>query len=201
MTRVCLITHCEASHSVEGKVGGWFDSELTELGKRQASQLPDKISEFGFDIRNLTVYSSDLLRAFQTAQILTNGTNKMPILDQRLREMSFGAHGGMKQSEHNKNMIPISPDGNRLDHLICNGAESRRNIAERIYEFVDEIMQSDEDKVVITHGFAATFFIAAFQKIAVSSMSYINYRLKPGSISILEEDDLFRNRTLSLLNA
>ena len=114
--------------------------------------------------------------------------------------MSFGTHEGMAQSQHKKSMVPISSDGNRLDHRICNGAESRRNVAERISAFVDEIMRFDKDIVVITHGFAATFFIAAFQKIDIISMGYINYRLEPGSISILEEDDLFRNRTISLLN-
>ncbi|WP_297695855.1 histidine phosphatase family protein [uncultured Eudoraea sp.] len=190
MKRICLITHCEATHSVDGRVGGWFDSELTEEGKRQASQLTNKIVELGFDIQTLKVYSSDLKRAAQTAQILTKGTNTQIFFDQRLREMSFGAHGGMMQSEHNKIMIPLSPDGNRLDHRICNGAESRRNIAERIYQFVDEIMVLDKDKVVVTHGFAATFFIAAFQNIDIASMGYINYRLNPGSVSILEEDNI-----------
>ena len=200
MKRICLITHCEASHSVDGRVGGWFDSELTELGKQQASQLANTIDKLGFDIRNLRVYSSDLKRAAQTAQILAKGTTTLPILDQRLREMSFGTHGGMIQREHNKIMVPINPTGNRLDHRICDGAESRRNVAERIYKFVEEIMELEKDKVVVTHGFAATFFIAAFQKIDISSMSYIHYKLKPGSISILEEDMLFRNRTISLLN-
>ena len=200
MKRICLITHCEATHSVDGRVGGWFDSELTAEGKRQASQLTNKIAGLGFDIQNLKVYSSDLKRAAQTTQILTNGTNTLIIYDQRLREMSFGAHGGMMQSEHNKIMVPVSPNGNRLDHRICDGAESRRNVAERVYKFVDDIMLLEKDKIVVTHGFAASFFIAAFQKIEVASMGYINYRLNPGSVSILEEDDIFMNRTVKLLN-
>lgn len=200
MKRICLITHCEATHSVDGRVGGWFDSELTELGRQQASQLANDIAQLGFNVRNLPVYSSDLKRAAQTAQILTRGSNNLPVLDQRLREMSFGTHGGMIQREHNKIMIPINPDGNRLDHRICTGAESRREVAERIYKFVDEIIDLDKDKIIVTHGFAAIFLIAAFQKIEISSMGFINYKLDPGSISILEEDDLFRNRTISLLN-
>jgi probable phosphoglycerate mutase len=200
MKRICLITHCEASHSVDGKVGGWYDTELTVKGAKQASQLSNKISELGFDISTLKVYSSDLKRAAQTAKILTKGVNNQIIFDERLREMSFGTHGGMKQNEHNKIMIPINPNGNRLDHQICDGAESRRIVAERINQFIEEIMISEKDEIVVTHGFAATFFIAAFQKIDISSMGYINYLLNPGSISILEEDDMFKNRTVVLLN-
>lgn len=200
MKRICLITHCEATHSVDGKVGGWYDSELTEKGKQQAAELSKKLDKLGFDIRNLTVYSSDLKRAVQTAQILTENIDKEPVLDQRLREMSFGTHGGMNQEGHNKIMIPVSPTGNRLDHRICDGAENRREVAVRVSEFIDEIMKSEKDKIIVTHGFAATFVIAVFQKIAISSMGYINYKLRPGSISILEEDDVFKNRTVSLLN-
>ena len=200
MKRICLVTHCEATHSVDGKVGGWYDSELTEKGKQQATELPEKLDKLGFDIRHLTIYSSDLKRAAQTAQILTEKTDKKPVFDSRLREMSFGTHGGMNQENHNKIMIPISPFGNRLDHRICDGAENRREVAARISEFMEEIMKSEQDVVIVAHGFAATFVIAAFQKIAISSMGYINYKLKPGSISILEEDDVFKNRIVSLLN-
>ena len=200
MKRICLITHCQATHTVDQRVGGWYDSKLTKLGRQQAAQLPNRLARLDFEIGNVPVYSSDLQRAAQTAQIMTRGTTTPPILDHRLREMSFGTHCGMPQDEHDKIMTPRSPDGDRLDHKICIGAESRRDVAERIHEFVEEVMKLEDDIIVVTHGFAATFFIAAFQKIAIVSMGYINYKLKPGSISILEEDDLFRNRTVKLLN-
>ncbi|MBT8218177.1 MAG: histidine phosphatase family protein [Bacteroidia bacterium] len=200
MKRICLITHCEASHSVDGKVGGWFDSELTKRGKKQANELPKKLEQLGFDIKSQTVFCSDLKRALQTAEILTRNTTIEPILEQRLREMSFGTHEGMNQDEHHKIMIPLSPTGNRLEHRICDGAENRRTVANRISDFLNEVLKLEKDIIIVTHGFAATFVIAVFQKIDVSSMGYINYKLKPGSISILEEDDLFKNRTVSLLN-
>jgi len=200
MKRICLITHCEATHSVEQKVGGWYDSELTDKGKGEASILAAKIRDLGFDPNKDSVYTSDLKRAAQTAGILCQGTNAVPIADKRLREMSFGAHEGMSQEEHLKTMVPVSADGNRLDHPICNGAESRRQVAERISELVSELMQTDTNHIVVTHGFAATFFIAVFQKIPTDAMGYLNFKLKPGSISILEEDDLFQNRTLSLFD-
>ena len=94
----------------------------------------------------------------------------------------------------------VELNGNRLDHRICDGVENRREVAARISEFMEEIMKSEQDVVIVTHGFAATFVIAAFQKIEISSMGYINYKLKPGSISILEEDNVFKSRIVSLLN-
>lgn len=200
MKRICLITHCEASHTVSGKVGGWFNSELTERGKQQAAELPSRLIKLGFDIEQFNVYSSDLKRAQQTADILTKNTSVKPLLDHRLREMSFGSHGGIDQHVHQATMVPVSPTGNRLDHAICDGAETRRELAMRITEFITEAMQLEQDAMIVTHGFAATFVIAAFQQIEISSMGYISYSFKPGSISILEEDDLFKSRTVRLLN-
>lgn len=200
MRRICLIIHCEASHSVDGKVGGWFDSTLTLNGEKQATLLSKRITDYGFNIDDSIAYSSDLLRAVQTAKILLKDSTANLNLDNRLREMSFGTHEGMEQGEHNKIMMPISPIGERLDHGICNGSETRRDVATRISEFVEEIMKTNDDKIVVTHGFAATFFIAAFQKIDIECMGYMNFKFNPGSVSILEEDDLFNNRSVNLLN-
>ncbi|WP_246490625.1 phosphoglycerate mutase family protein [Brevibacterium oceani] len=34
-----LVTHPESRHHVEGRVGGWFDSSLTERGRSQARAI------------------------------------------------------------------------------------------------------------------------------------------------------------------
>ena len=48
MKRIGLITHCEATHSVDGKVGGWYNSELTIKGKQQAVELLGKAGGHSF---------------------------------------------------------------------------------------------------------------------------------------------------------
>ncbi|MBQ4845991.1 histidine phosphatase family protein [Pseudoalteromonas sp. MMG005] len=201
MKKICLITHAEATHSVEGKVGGWFDSKLTDKGKVKAASLVKNIARLGFELDTMTVYCSDLTRAVQTAEIVLADSNLPLNLDPRLREMSFGTHEGMCQKEHDKIIIPTSPIGDRLGHRICDGAESRRDVAIRVADFVDEIMHLDGGALVITHGFAASFVIAAFQKLDIESMGHLAFKLTPGSISVLVVDDLFENRTVSLLNA
>jgi len=90
MKRIVLIAHCEAAHSVDGKVGGWYNAELTKRGEQQAVEPIGKLDKLGFNIRNLDVYSSDLKRAAQTAQILTQNIGIEPILDQRLRNSNKG---------------------------------------------------------------------------------------------------------------
>lgn len=200
MKRICLVTHTQATHSVNGQVGGWFDSELTEPGRAQAASLREKIKAHGFELEKLKVYSSDLKRAVQTTEALGAGLALDVRYDTRLREMSFGRHEGMEQAAHDELMQPVSATGERLDHRICDGAESRREVAARIAACVQEIMHQPGDALIVTHGFAATFVIAAFQQIDIESMGYIAFKVNPGSVSILEADDLFQNRAVCLLN-
>ncbi len=200
MKKIYVVTHTEATHHIEEKVGGWFNSNLTEKGVSDAKSVRFKLEEFGINLNEISIYSSDLNRTIQTAHIIAKERSGDIVLDSRLREMSFGDNEGMEQSEHNKIMKPTSNSGERLDHRICSGAESRRDVANRIVEFVSEMMNQSGDALIVTHGFAGSFVIAAFQCIEISSMGYIDYKLKSGSISILESDDLFRNRSVKLLN-
>lgn len=48
MKRLFVVTHPEATHHVDGLVGGWFDSALTERGLRDAGRIAETLrSDFG----------------------------------------------------------------------------------------------------------------------------------------------------------
>ena len=200
MKKLYVVTHTEATHHVENKVGGWFNSDLTEKGISDAKSIRTKLLEIGVNLSKVGLYSSDLNRTSQMAKIIAKERSGDIIYDQRLREMSFGDNEGMDQRQHNQIMKPISDSGERLDHKICSGAESRRDVARRVIEFVLDLMNHSGDALIVTHGFSGTFVIAAFQRIDISSMGYIDYKLTSGSLTILESDDLFQNRSVRLLN-
>jgi probable phosphoglycerate mutase len=54
--------------------------------------------------------------------------------------------------------------------------------------------------VIVSHGFASTFIIAWWIKMPLSSIGYVDFKLKPGSVTHLKEDDLFNNRSIVYLN-
>lgn len=54
-------------------------------------------------------------------------------------------------------------------------------------------------RVVVTHGGTANWVIAAWMRIPVAACAYAAFRVPPGSITILEEDNRFHNRTLTTL--
>nr|WP_231920282.1 phosphoglycerate mutase family protein [Microlunatus soli] len=62
MQSIYLVTHPQAEHHVAGLVGGWYDSDLTELGCRQAEAIAAEL-ERRHDGGPLGVVTSDLKRA------------------------------------------------------------------------------------------------------------------------------------------
>lgn len=93
------------------------------------------------------------------------------------------------------------PEGReRLDHLIFNGAESRRGIGARISEAVNDIVLNQaKDTVIVTHGFALTFVIMAWFKIPVEHLAWCQFQPRPATVTLLQEDDSSHNRNVVYL--
>lgn len=199
MRNIYLVTHAQSVHHVEKRVGGWYDTSLTELGRRQA----EKTGAFLRSVINsldVELYSSDLKRAAETAEIIARHLSKRTKLDPRLREMSYGDAEGKPQSWFKNRMKPQPEDGDRLNHRVYNGAESRFEVAERITDALNDILRKDAiDTVIVSHGFASTFIIMAWMNVPPSHMDYCNFPAKPSTVTLLHEDDLFGSRELRYL--
>ena len=89
MKNIYVITHAQSVHHIEDLGGGWYDTSLTEKGIEQAGKLAEFLyREIG--IPGIPIYSSDLKRAYETAETIARPFNSSVIYDKRLRETSFG---------------------------------------------------------------------------------------------------------------
>ena len=80
------------------------------------------------------------------------------------------------------------------------GAETKAVFAARVYSAMKDITaRTTEQQVIVTHGFALTFVIAAWIQMPPSSLGYATFRSKPGSITTLRQDDFFHNRQVAVL--
>jgi probable phosphoglycerate mutase len=197
---VFIATHTESVHHVEGLVGGWYDTPLTERGRRDAHLLAGAMARRVAPGAALLV-ASDLRRAAETAQIVGASIRAPVVLDARLREISFGAAGGKPQRWLDERIVLPSRVGPRLDHVICEGAETRRRFATRIYDAMRDLHARPERTVVIiTHGFAMTFVVAWWLGLPVENADLAAVRASPGGITHLRQAPPFWNRSLELLD-
>lgn len=199
MRNVYVVTHAQSLHHVEGRVGGWYDTPLTDLGREQAEKT-GRFLKSAIDSTDVRLFSSNLKRAAETAEIIGRHLQKPVTLDPRLREMNYGDAEGKPQSWFRDRIKPQPTDGNRLDHRVYAGAESRIEVAERADAALTDILEEGAlDTVIVSHGFASTFLIMAWMKIPPEHMDYCSLPARPGSVTKLHEDDLFGSRSVSYL--
>ncbi len=198
---IFVVTHAQAEHHLAGVVGGWHDSVLTPLGHRQAEAIAERVVTL-VDGAPVELYASDLRRAAQTAEPIARRLGVESRLSADLREKSFGVAGGKSDAWLEARWIPPPRDNGRLDHREgVEGAETRREIFARITRIMNEITASPcETQVIVTHGFALTFVIAAWFQLPVEAAVWIGFRPQSGGITHLQQDDRHFDRALVRLD-
>ena len=86
VTRIVAIRHGETAWNVDTRLQGHLDIPLNATGRWQAQRTAGALIEEGIS----AVYSSDLLRALQTAEALGDALSLPVATDTRLRERAFG---------------------------------------------------------------------------------------------------------------
>lgn len=202
MRDLYVVTHPEATHHLDGLVGGWFDSDLTLAGQQAAERIAARLRDLIPEETEVGVFSSDLRRTMQTAARISQVLATPVTATADLREKSYGAAEGREQSWLDARFVPVPATGERMEHDEgIEGSETKGQMTQRIFNAVDAILASPEEHlVVVTHGFAGTFAIARWIGIPLESCGYVNFGLSSGSISHLREDDFFHNRAVLRLN-
>jgi phosphoserine phosphatase len=136
MTRLILIRHGETEWNVIGRYQGQADPPLNDQGVTQSYQLAEQLTDTGLDI----LYTSPLLRAAQTAQILVDQLTIPLYVEPRLMEI----HQGDWQTRLRSEIDQLYPDLFRRwerepwEVNPPNG-ESLRQVQERVIAAVEEI--------------------------------------------------------------
>lgn len=203
MRNVYVVTHPEATHHADGLVGGWFDSELTANGRHQAVRIAQRIRELVPPGAKPEVFTSDLRRTVSTAEAIGEAIGAIPEELPDLREKSYGEAGGKPQSWLDDRFVPPPATGERMNHDEgIPGAETKLELGTRIYRAMGEITARDsEHQVVVTHGGALTFALAAWIRLPLAAAGYVAFNATSGGITHLREDDFYFNRQVVALNA
>ena len=95
MATLILARHGETDWNRDGIWQGHGDPPLNELGRRQAAELAERMA----DVEIEALYSSDLRRAYETAEIVGRAKGVEITADPDLREMDVGSWSGLTTEE------------------------------------------------------------------------------------------------------
>src|ERR1700760_4361850 len=100
-----LARHGETDWNREGRWQGWADPPLNDTGRAQARELAEQLRSVPFD----AVFSSDLARARETAEIVAAPHGVPVVVEPQLREIDIGSWSGLTHDEIRSRF----PDGTR----------------------------------------------------------------------------------------
>jgi broad specificity phosphatase PhoE len=148
VTTLLLVRHGETDWNRDGRWQGHSDTHLNDAGREQARQVAADLGHVD------AIYASDLTRARETAEIIAADLGLDVRTDARLRERSFGAWEGLSMPEIEEQFGDALARWRLGDGPGADDAEPFEAFAERVREFVEEILarHPDEAVLVVSHG-------------------------------------------------
>jgi broad specificity phosphatase PhoE len=136
-------THSISTDNEAGIATGWLPGQLSERGRALARQLGERRRDDGI----ACVYTSDLRRAVETADIAFTGTGIPRRKDPRLRECDYGSLNGAPVER-------IEAQRSRRIDEPFPGGQSYRDVVEATRDLLTDIAVAHEGQrvLIIAHS-------------------------------------------------
>ena len=182
---IYLIRHGETEWNEKKLIQGHSDIPLNEKGELQSKQLGEKLKDIHFE----AVFSSDLIRAKRTAEIIILEKKLAVITTNTLRERMFGRFEGKHIDELRKilgELILFSKE--RQKKLFgLNDIENDEEVMGRFIPFTREVAVAYQGKSVlmVSHGGLMRAFL---DRIGFKIPKYSEKPMKNAGYLIIESD-------------
>lgn len=150
--RLILVRHGETPWNVTLQYQGQGQVPLNERGREQARRAADRVARYGVT----ALYSSDLARAWESAELIGAVIGRTPVAMPQLREIDVGQWEGLTPEELYRrfpdHMAEYRRDPARTVRL---GGESYAQLQTRALEALNQIQEQhkpDEVIVAVSHG-------------------------------------------------
>ncbi len=167
MTEILLARHGQTDWNYTGRIQGHTDIPLNRDGMRQSQALAESLS--GQHIE--AVFCSELLRAVQTAQIISNRLGLPLIRDSRLREVNHGEWEGMLISDlRSKYAEAYAAFRGDKPCARAPGGETMREALARMESALDEAAnQFPHGRIlIVSHGLALALVRCRVERVPLS---------------------------------
>ncbi|SEQ15004.1 histidine phosphatase family protein [Piscibacillus halophilus] len=143
MTVIGIVRHGITDWNLAKRAQGSSDIPLNEKGIQDAEKLANRLKDEKWGV----LYSSDLRRAHQTAEIIATELEIPVITDERIREAYGGKIEGTTKAER------IERWGENWFEKDL-GIESNQSVVRRGMEFLNEVSEKhpDEPVLIVSHG-------------------------------------------------
>ena len=191
--KLCLIRHGRQSSRLCN-----VNVDLCEEGYRQAALLGERL----FPKNIQAVYSSDLLRAIETAQAANLYWNVEHMICPELREIDFGDMEGLSDTEIAVKYADFKKEQTKMERdLAYPGGECAADVVKRADPVLKQLVKTGYERVaVVTHGGLIRVMAAYYTGIPLSRFLILGKELENCSITELNWDEKNKRFTLECFN-
>lgn len=161
MLRLYLTRHGQTESNLNKIMQGWHNSELTELGKKQAQKLHKRIKHIEFE----DVYTSPIKRAIDTAKIVSGREDVNPL--DNLKEIGLGKWEGKSQEQIQREDSQLFNNFWENPHFFnIEKGESFHDVKERAKQALDHIISKHDgvNILIVTHAAILNVIMLLFNK-------------------------------------
>lgn len=196
-TTLILLRHGETEWNLSGRWQGQAaDTPLTDLGREQARIVAGRLR--AYPIR--AIYSSDLLRAFETAQIVGQRLGLAPVAEPALRESDIGAWTGLTWMEITQRFPDQVAAMYAGQEVRRGGGESYGELQARLAAAAEAIAAHHPGQTVllVSHGAALRSLVAhaldaslaQMHRIAIGGNTALSVlQMRPGHLRLVSYND------------
>jgi probable phosphoglycerate mutase len=156
--RLLLVRHGETDDNKNLVFQGQEGAELNARGRDQAARLGARLARAS--VRPAALYTSDLARARETAEIVGRALGLEPVLDEGLREIYLGAWQGLSHTEIAQRFPDEWAAWRAGDDIRRGGGETYAELDARMARSMDRIAAAHAGAaaLVVSHGAALKTF-------------------------------------------
>ena len=202
MMEIYIIRHGETVWNANKLLQGSADIELSENGRALAGETGENLENVHFD----KIYSSPLIRAYETACLIRGHRNIPIIRDDRLRELCFGVNEGKNFSKL------LSDESDAFHHFFKRpdlyrapeNGETLEHICERAADFMKEVVEPQAQEleriIIVAHGALNKAIMCHIKQHGIDqywsgglqkNCNVIMVRLDEGGYQVLDETKIF----------
>lgn len=183
------VRHGQSTFNAENRIQGQLDPPLSDLGRRQAEVMAEKLAQFPIE----AIYASPLDRAHSTAKPLAKALGLEIQTDDRLKEINVGIYQGLLWAEVREQHPEFAEKWTTQDpDFVIPQGESRRQLMQRGAEVLTMIQEAGHKHVaVVSHGAILT---AAFKALFAIPVELNPFSLHNASITKIRWDGQYRLR-------
>lgn len=171
LTTIYIVRHGQSEANVRDIIGD--DMPLSEEGEKQAEALSEKLKDIHFD----AFFSSDLLRAKRTAEIIARDRNLEVIAYKELRERNYGAYEGATGDKYREDLKEVFEEMKSMSyeqikkHKRYHSYETDEQIISRYITFIRELAIAYKGKTILIGSHAS------LMRVLLLHLGYMKYKV------------------------